>query len=431
MLNKILSVIISVLIVFSGFSLNVFAESSDSSASSETTSQAPKGDFIVSADTVSGNVGNSVLVKLRVKNNPGVMAMTISITYDSSSLRYRGYYVGKVFSDYTVKAHPDRNIIRLVISEEHDVYGDGAIVGFIFRIADNAEAKLHEVSVEYSSGDFCNNNLERLMPKIEPGGIEVAYNGTNCGHRKFTEWIENMPPTCTDNGVEQHECTLCGHVELRETEPTGHDFSDKWTVDVPATEDTPGVMSRHCKNCNFTTDETNFTLEQSDKGNIDNNKDTIVPDNEVIKDIIIQQHPDINPSSPNSTPSGSEDKTSSSETSSTESSKPTESTSDTSKDTASSENIDSSEKGSSSETTTSKNETSTDTNTTGNLKEQDTTQEQIKDIIEIISPDKSEEDAADTAVNVTQKLREVFPKIDEMVKIFKTSIIILLILIFL
>lgn len=385
MLRRILSVIISFLMIFSVFSFNTFA------TSSETPPPAPTGDFIVAVDTVKANAGDSVIVKLRVKNNPGIMAMTISITYDSSVLEFKRYYYGKVFSDYTLKEHPSRNIIRLVISEEYDVYGDGAIIGIQFKIADNAEAKLHEMTVKYSSGDFCNNNLERLMPKIEAGGVEVAYNGTNCGHRNYNEWSESIAPTCTKNGAEQRTCTKCGHVELRETEPAGHDYSDKFTVDIPATKDSAGVMSRHCKNCDATTNETHFTLQQSDEGNIDNIVDSTVPDNDVTKDIIDKQHPDLN-------------------------------------DSSTSDKTDSSTSSSSSEGSSEKNEKPKDDET---QKEEENTQEQIKDIIEIISPDKTDDEVNESAISITQKLREVFPQIDKMINVFKTSVIILLIIIIL
>lgn len=440
MLHKIALIFVILLLLIS-FCFTSFAEGETSSnstnqSSTESKPDAPKGDFTVQVDTVQANAGDTVIVKLRVINNPGIMAMTISITYDSSVLEFKQYYYGKVFSDYTLKEHPNRNIIRLVISEEEDIYGDGAIIGIRFKIADNAEAKLHDMTVEYTSGDFCNNDLVRLMPKITPGGVEVAYNGSNCGHRNYSEWTESIAPTCTAKGAEQRTCTKCGHVELRDTAPTGHDFEDKWTVDIPATKDSAGTMSRHCKYCTATTDETNFTLEHSEEGDIENVEDGSVPDNDVTSSIIEEQHPEINEDKENSSnnPTSSEDTTTSQDNNSSEnssaSSKPQNGSSDktdsskkpeSSKDETSSKNNNSSSKDN--------NTSSKDENEDSDKKpltEEEKTEEQIKDIIEIISPDKSEEEKAEIVVSVNQKLREVFPQIDSIIKIFRICFILII-----
>lgn len=413
MLKKALSLIISILIAFSVFSFNISA------------TEQGKGEFIVAVDTVQANAGDSVIVKLRVKNNPGIMAMTISITYDSSVLEFQRYYYGKVFEDYTLKEHPTRNIIRLVISEEQDTYGDGAIVGIQFKVAADAEAKLHGMTVEYSSGDFCNYDLERLMPKIESGGVEVAYNGHNCGHRKYGEWTENMAPTCTENGAEQRICEKCGHTEIRDKAATGHDYSDKWVVDIPATKDKAGTMSRHCKNCTATTDETTFTLEQSDEGKIDNKEDAVVPDNDVIKDIIIEQHPDINPSDPN----GDKETASDTESKPSKPQNPTSQVSDTqisSKEESSDITSSSTESTSSSENNTNKTEeeASSEYSDNPNFKE---VNKQVKDILDILYPDKANDE---TAIKIAEKLYDVFPQFDTILTVVKTSIISVLAFIF-
>ena len=252
-----------------------------------------EGDGIITVEKTVAATGDTVFVDLTIADNPGIMAITVSITYDPEALTFVKYYYGDVFSDYTVAAHPDKKHIRLVISEKKDKTANGTIASFQFQVADNAEAGLHEMTVEYSSGDFCNYDLVRLMPTIVPGGVDVKFNGNNCSHKSFNEWESEVAPTCTKPGIEQRICKNCPHTEHRETKTLGHTFSDKFTVDTPATEDTPGTMSRHCIRCDATTNTTMFTLEESDKGELDNKPEAEVPDNEVIKDIILQQHPDI------------------------------------------------------------------------------------------------------------------------------------------
>lgn len=364
MLRKFFALITTVIIIMSAFvcSFTVSAEEK----------------CTVTVETVSAATGDEVFVSLNIKDNPGIMAMTISITYNSEALKFIDYFYGDVFTDYTVAAHPTRNLIRLVISEKRDKTADGVIVSFRFKVAENAEFDLHKMTVEYSSGDFCNNDLVRIMPKIVSGGVDVKYNGSNCSHKNYGEWIQTIAPSCEKVGIEQRTCVKCPHTENRDVEPIGHTFSDKWTVDIPATKDVPGMMSRHCLKCSATTDETNFTLEDTEKGEIENKPEAEVPENEVVKDIIEEQHPDIDINNP--------DKNESSQNSNTDNKKPNKSPENDSQD--------------------NKNENKNDN--------------EIEEFLEIISPD-------DDNTTIAQKLREAIPKIDLIITILKIAIIVLII----
>ena len=329
----------------------------------------------ITVETVDAVTGDDVFVKLNIANNPGIMAMTISITYDSSVLKFSDYYYGNVFTDYTVAAHPTRNIIRLVISERKDKDGDGIIANFKFKVADNAESALHKMTVEYSSGDFCNYNLERIMPKIISGGVNIAFNGSNCKHKEYGEWKEAVAPSCAKEGVMERLCKNCNHADHKDIKPLGHTYSDKWVVDIPATKDSPGTMSRHCIRCDITTDETNFTLENSKDAEIDNKIDSEIPENEKVKDIITQQHPDIDfESIKNNQSSNPQNSSSSNNHSNFET--PTE------------------EK-----------------------------KEELENFLNVLTPDS---DADSNTVSVIAKLREVIPQIDTLFTVLKNAFLILI-----
>lgn len=357
MLHKFFAVISALIITFSLLTVGFTASAEEK--------------CIVKVETVSAITGDEVFVNLLIENNPGIMAMTISITYDPDALKYMAYYYGNVFTDYTVAAHPSRRLIRLVISEKRDLTGDGIIASFKFKVLDDAEYDLHKMTVEYSSGDFCNSDLVRIMPQIVPGGVDVQYNGTNCTHKKYEEWTEKIAPSCDKEGIEQRKCVKCPHTESRNTDPIGHTFSDKFTVDIAATEDMPGIMSRHCIRCNATTEETTFTLDDSQKGEIENKSEAEVPENEVVSGIINEQHPDRNEKEENKKPDSD--------------------------------------------------------NTDENINEEEKTEEQIKDILEIISPDSDK----DEAVDIEDKLREAIPKIDLIITIITIALIILLVFVLL
>lgn len=255
----------------------------------------PDGHIII--DNVSAVTGDTVIVKINIENNPGIMAMTISITYDSSALTYEGFYRGYL-KDYTVADHPDKNMIRFVNCETGNRRNNDTIVSLIFKVKDDAEFGFYPISIDYKSGDFCNYWLQKLMPEITPGGVNVAFNGSNCSHKNYSDWETAAKPSCTQPGAEQRTCQKCGHVDIREIPAAGHDYEDFLTVDTPATADSSGTMSRHCKNCDAYTDLLTFTLEQSKENNLDNGMGSVIEQSDftdkLVKDQLPQKSEEIN-----------------------------------------------------------------------------------------------------------------------------------------
>ena len=192
--------------------------------------------------------------------------------------------------DYTVADHPTQKLIRFVNCETKERNDNGDMVYFQFRVNENASAGLHPISIEYKEGDFCNWNLEKLMPVIVPGGVDVAPNGTNCSHKQYTDWEIAAAPGCETPGANQRTCKRCGHIDIAETSPIGHTFEENWTIDTPATKTQPGVMSRHCIRCNASTDPLQFTLEQIEKqSDVENKKNEELPKNEFVETLINHQ----------------------------------------------------------------------------------------------------------------------------------------------
>lgn len=244
----------------------------------------------ISIDKVSAVVGDTVIVPIRIKNNPGLMATTISITYNSDALEINYYYKGDFLRDYTVQPHPDKNIIRFVNCEAEDKIKDGVLVNLQFKVKDTADADFHEISIDYKSGDFCNYDLDRIMPKIETGGVEVAFNGSNCKHKKYGEWTVAAAPTCDECGAEQRVCNTCGHIELRDIAALGHTYSDSWTIDKPATKTEDGMMTRYCIRCDDYVDRITFSLAQAEDGKIDNTEGAKEENNKFLENLFKEQN---------------------------------------------------------------------------------------------------------------------------------------------
>ncbi|MBQ9002307.1 MAG: leucine-rich repeat domain-containing protein [Eggerthellaceae bacterium] len=67
------------------------------------------------------------------------------------------------------------------------------------------------------------------------------------------DWQVVKLPTCTEAGEEERTCKSDpAHVEKRQIDALGHDWDDAYTVDVPATRESEGSESIHCKRCDAT-----------------------------------------------------------------------------------------------------------------------------------------------------------------------------------
>ncbi len=66
------------------------------------------------------------------------------------------------------------------------------------------------------------------------------------GHR-FGEWEVVTSPTCTEAGLRERICEICGEKETESIPETGHDWGE-WTVITPATCMTKGEEERVCLN---------------------------------------------------------------------------------------------------------------------------------------------------------------------------------------
>ncbi len=374
---------------------------------------------IIEIASVEGEVGEEVVVPIAIKENPGIMAVTVSITYDPEVLEYVSYYYGNVFNDYTVAAHPDRKLIRLVICDTRNKRNDGNIISFRFNVTDKAKAEFTKINLEYSKGDLCNWNLDKIMPEVVSGGVEVAFNGENCPHKKYGEWKVISEPACKEVGVNERVCDFCGHKEYKETSPIGHTYSENWTVDKPATAEKDGTMSRYCIRCDDYVDRITFSLEQSEKEEIDNIIWEDVADKETAEEIFKEQNPGKKPTQ-NTTSikdgSSSKDKTSSGSSSAGKDEKPKDSSNNT-------EESNSSEKPTQNPEQNPNSDEKQDSSTTESKQELLDTDKILEELFPEI------ETADGETVNVYEKLLEAFPDFEKTLKISQAFIIILLFII--
>lgn len=274
---------------------------------------------VLTVDTVDGPVGESVYVSLKFTENPGLMGVSISINYDPAVLTFEEYIMGNILSDSMVNPRPDKKYLRMVSLDLFEKKNDGTLITLKFKVADDIDtAALSPITVTYNKGDFCNQKIEPIMPKIVSGGVNVIPKAKEeCKHTKYDEWTTVAPATCEKEGISQRLCTECGHPETKAITALGHNYSAEWTVDMPATAEKDGTMSRYCTRCDSYVDRVTFSLQQTEDNKIDNTFGSTENDKDFAEDIFKDQNPDkeLTPVGPQtSTPDNTSDSADSSST---------------------------------------------------------------------------------------------------------------------
>ena len=217
--------------------------------------------------TKTANPSDMVTIDISISNNPGIMAMAFCIVYDSDSFSFESYEKGYL-SSCTLKDHSDKGHISFVNVEGSDKTNNGKIISLSFKVKDSAKSGLHPIYLANSDrqkygnklhNSFANSKQDHIIPTVTTGGIIVP--GTCQTEHQYGNWHTTKAANCAETGLKNRTCKICGYCEeVVITVP--HDFEAEWTVDKAATPDTDGEMSRHCKNCDATTDKIIFSYEE-------------------------------------------------------------------------------------------------------------------------------------------------------------------------
>ena len=71
----------------------------------------------------------------------------------------------------------------------------------------------------------------------------------------YTSWTTTQNPTCTESGVSESACDVCGYTTTDSIAPTGHNYGP-WVVDSAPRCDTEGSQSCTCSTCGDVQKET-------------------------------------------------------------------------------------------------------------------------------------------------------------------------------
>ena len=131
----------------------------------------------ITVDTVTGNPGDEVQITAKIKNNPGILGMILTVYYDDSKCTLTSVESGDALKDvldFTASGKLE-NGARFVwdgVEIAEDKIKDGNILIMNFRINKNAVGNC-PITLKYFDNDIVDNNISGIYPQIKNGAINI------------------------------------------------------------------------------------------------------------------------------------------------------------------------------------------------------------------------------------------------------------------
>lgn len=131
----------------------------------------------ISVDTASAKAGDEVEVAVKVDNNPGILGMTLTLSYDDTMCSLVSVKNGEAFEgvlDLSYSKDLKSGILFLWdgVDVSDESIKDGSILVLTFKVKDDAEEGACNITVE--TGDIVDNNLNSISPVIKNGEISIS-----------------------------------------------------------------------------------------------------------------------------------------------------------------------------------------------------------------------------------------------------------------
>lgn len=190
---------------------------------------------MITVDSVSARVGEKVTVPIKMEQNPGLLAIVFSVTYNKDVLSFDSInYSGKLFSKDEIEINSDLTgevVLSLMTSSlTKDVTGTGEIASIVFTVNKNATNGTYPITANVtSSGNMSGqavNASEQLVDFDFINGTITVSGG------KDAPKTEAAPKT---DAAAQQNATVESIVSYVQTEADGQPVTDEKGQSVTAT----------------------------------------------------------------------------------------------------------------------------------------------------------------------------------------------------
>lgn len=158
MMKKLISILLSAILLCSLFSVAAFAAETPSFELSD----------------AQGAVGETVSVKLNIKNNPGITSLQVKVAYSSDDLELIKIDNSGLFDSAISKSSVDKNpaVISWYSTDSENKNDNGTLATLTFEIKEGA--KDSAVVLGYDEDDVFNSSFENVSFSTTPAAVKVV-----------------------------------------------------------------------------------------------------------------------------------------------------------------------------------------------------------------------------------------------------------------
>ena len=242
----------------------------------------------ISVSSVTASAGETVGVAVNVRNNPGILGMTLTLSYNSRVLTLTNAVSGDAVSNVLTFTKPGRftspcNFTWDGIELSDNQIKDGEILILTFRVASNAQNGTYPITLSYEEDSIIDKNLVPVSPDIVYGSVIVnntAVNPTVPNTEPPTEAPVTGAAFIVDNVTAAKGGTVGVAVNIRDnpgilgmTLTLSYDSSKLTLTNAVSGSAVNDVLSftkpgRFTSPCNFTWDGIELSSEQIKDGEI-------------------------------------------------------------------------------------------------------------------------------------------------------------------
>ena len=133
---------------------------------------------VLAVGSIEATAGETVTVDITIENNPGILGMTLKVTYDESILTLTAVKRGDAMSALTFT--PPKNLSSgcMLPFDALEIYDedikDGTVATLTFAVAENADAgSTGKIYLSYNDGAIIDNDLNVLDIDLREGSVTV------------------------------------------------------------------------------------------------------------------------------------------------------------------------------------------------------------------------------------------------------------------
>lgn len=132
-------------------------------------------DPTIISDTVTAGAGDTVEVSVRIKNNPGIAAAILSVSYNTEALSLTSVAYGDGFSSGGEEPNIGMQPVSLVWSATEEQNRDGTLTILTFKVGENIKlGSVIPVKITYRNGDICDLNENNVAFAVDIGRVIIV-----------------------------------------------------------------------------------------------------------------------------------------------------------------------------------------------------------------------------------------------------------------